>query len=98
AAKLMMETLFSYQKQDKFLLHAFVIMPDHLHLLIAPQGTISLEKAMQFIKGVSLSNMEKSPKWRASGNVVLPTSESRMKLNFGHGASTLRTILCEPDW
>jgi len=51
AANLMMETLCRYQKEDKFLLHAFVIMPDHLHLLIVPQETISLEKAMQFIKG-----------------------------------------------
>jgi putative transposase len=26
-------------------------MPDHLHLLITPAAEISLERAMQFIKG-----------------------------------------------
>ncbi|SFS10338.1 putative transposase [Granulicella pectinivorans] len=32
-------------------LHAFVVMPDHIHLLLTPSPEISLEKSMQFIKG-----------------------------------------------
>src|SRR6267154_290156 len=51
AAELMMKTLSTYQNEGRFVLHAFVVMPDHLHLIIAPDATISLEKAMQFIKG-----------------------------------------------
>ena len=34
-----------------YLLHEFVIMPDHLHLLLTPAATTSLERAMQLIKG-----------------------------------------------
>ncbi len=34
-----------------FQLHDFVIMPDHLHLLLTLSDDITLEKAMQFIKG-----------------------------------------------
>jgi putative transposase len=32
-------------------LHAFVLMPDHMHLLITPAVDIALEKAIQLIKG-----------------------------------------------
>jgi len=31
--------------------HEFVLMPNHVHLLITPAANVSLEKAMQFIKG-----------------------------------------------
>jgi len=47
----MLEILFEYRDRDVYLLHEFVVMPDHLHLMITPKT--SLEKAMQFIKGGS---------------------------------------------
>jgi putative transposase len=50
-AELLQGTIFDYRSQGKFLLHAFVIMPDHLHALITPALEVSLEKALQFIKG-----------------------------------------------
>jgi len=50
-AELLEQTLFDYRSQGKFHLHAFVIMPDHFHALITPAIEVSLEKAMQFIKG-----------------------------------------------
>jgi putative transposase len=50
-AELLERTILDYRSQGKFLLHAFIIMPDHLHALITPAPDVSLEKAMQFIKG-----------------------------------------------
>lgn len=50
-AELLRETIFYYRDQSRFFLHAFVIMPDHLHLLLTPAAEVSLERAMQFIKG-----------------------------------------------
>jgi putative transposase len=50
-AELLERTILDYRGQGKFLLHAFVIMPDHFHALITPAPDVSLEKAMQFIKG-----------------------------------------------
>jgi putative transposase len=50
-AELLERTILEYRTQGKFLLHAFVIMPDHFHALITPAQDVSLEKAMQFIKG-----------------------------------------------
>jgi putative transposase len=51
AARVLIETLAHYRDQQKFLLHEFVIMPDHIHVLLTPVEEISLERAMQFIKG-----------------------------------------------
>lgn len=50
-AVLMMETLAHYRVSGSFALHAFVVMPDHVHLLMTPSPDVSLEKAMQLIKG-----------------------------------------------
>ncbi|HEX4427116.1 MAG TPA: transposase [Terriglobales bacterium] len=50
-AELMMDVVAQYREQKKYALHEFVIMPDHLHLLLTPAPEISLERAMQLIKG-----------------------------------------------
>jgi putative transposase len=47
-ARLLIDTLYHY-RGSAYLLHEFVIMPDHIHVLLTP--TTSLEKAVQFIKG-----------------------------------------------
>ena len=49
-ARLFLNTLFHYRLQRKYLLHEFAVMPDHVHLIITPVD-ITLERAMQFIKG-----------------------------------------------
>jgi putative transposase len=48
---LFIEVLRDYRRKNKFLLHAFVMMPTHIHLLITPASTLSLEKCIQLIKG-----------------------------------------------
>jgi len=48
-AALLVDVLFHYRRQGKYLLHEFVLMPNHFHLLITP--TITLERALQLIKG-----------------------------------------------
>jgi len=50
-AELMMDVLLRYREQMRYVLHEFVIMPDHLHLLLTPGADISLERALQLIKG-----------------------------------------------
>ena len=50
-ARTLLETIYTYRAEKRFALHAFVIMPEHMHLLITPGEVISLENAMQFIKG-----------------------------------------------
>jgi REP element-mobilizing transposase RayT len=42
------------QGQPEFyLLHATIVMPDHVHLILKPQGTYALRRIMKGIKGVS---------------------------------------------
>jgi len=48
-AGLLLDVLFHYRDQNKYLLHEFVIMPDHFHLLLTPTDT--LERSLQLIKG-----------------------------------------------
>ena len=49
-AKLLIDVLLHYRSERKYLLHEFVVMPNHIHLLISPVS-ISSARAMQFIKG-----------------------------------------------
>jgi REP-associated tyrosine transposase len=50
-AGLLIEVLYHYRKQQKYILHEYVVMPNHFHLLITPVFPVSLEKALQYIKG-----------------------------------------------
>ena len=49
-AELLVATLLHYRSERKYLLHEFVIMPDHLHAILTPID-ITIERAVQFIKG-----------------------------------------------
>jgi putative transposase len=50
-AKLLVGTLLEYRQQNKFLVHEFVVMPNHLHVLLTTVEGITLERAVQLIKG-----------------------------------------------
>ena len=50
APELFLHTLQHYRREGHYRLHAFVAMPDHIHLLLTPQA-ITLERAMMLIKG-----------------------------------------------
>ncbi len=49
-ALLLLDTLQKYRIQHQYLLHEFVLMPEHFHLLLTPAPDVSLEKAMQLIR------------------------------------------------
>ena len=59
-AEILVEALFNYRDRNAYALHEFVVMPDHLHLLLTPSSTTSLEKVMQFIKGGSSHQIRKA--------------------------------------
>ena len=50
-AQLLIDVLRSLVAKRKFELHNFVIIPDHLHALITVNEGMTIEKAMQLIKG-----------------------------------------------
>jgi putative transposase len=50
-AELFISTLFQHRDKGRFQLHGFVVMPDHVHILITPAIDQSTAKCIQFIKG-----------------------------------------------
>ncbi|HEV8522980.1 MAG TPA: transposase [Terriglobales bacterium] len=51
SAELLIEVLYHYRSQNKYRLHSFIVMPDHFHTLITVGAELSIERAVQFIKG-----------------------------------------------
>ena len=51
--EIFMEALLYYRSEGEYLLHSFVLMPDHCHLLLTPGSDATLERAVKLIKGGS---------------------------------------------
>jgi putative transposase len=52
-ASIVEERLFHYRDLGNFRVHRHVVMPDHLHVILTPGNSASLEKAVMLIKGGS---------------------------------------------
>lgn len=50
-AEIVVEQILHYRSGGAYLLHHFVVMPDHFHILLTPTENTTLEKAVQLIKG-----------------------------------------------
>jgi len=50
-ANLFCEILLRYRAEKRFLLHEFVVMPNHFHMLLSVPAGATLERALQCIKG-----------------------------------------------
>jgi putative transposase len=50
-AELMVATIFRYRGAGEFQVHEYVVMPNHIHLLVTPRDGSSIARAMQLIKG-----------------------------------------------
>jgi len=48
---LLLNVIRENRAKGRFQVHEFVFMRDHVHLLLTPAPSVSLEKAVQFIKG-----------------------------------------------
>jgi len=58
-ARIVLEQIFDCRDRGFYKLHTFVLMPEHLHMLITPGGETTLEKAMMMIKGGSSYKIKK---------------------------------------
>ncbi|MHB1022471.1 MAG: REP-associated tyrosine transposase [Acidobacteriaceae bacterium] len=50
-AERMVSLLFRYRDQDRYAMHGFVVMPDHIHVLFTPVNNQTVERCVQCIKG-----------------------------------------------
>ncbi len=63
-ADLFLETLQHYRTEGAYKLHAFVVMPDHVHLLLTPTGK-TISQTMNLIKGGFSHRLpSKHPVWQ----------------------------------
>jgi putative transposase len=51
SATLFIDVLYSYRAAKRYFLHSFVVMPNHFYVLITIDSVITIERAVQFIKG-----------------------------------------------
>ena len=69
---LLIDVLRSYAQAKKFHVHDFVVMPDHLRLLLTVGSDMSIERAMQYIKGgvlLSLKEGDGIRRWGVAARV-----------------------------
>ena len=70
-ATIVVGKLLEYRDKGNYLLHEFVVMPNHLHILITPSDTATLERCIQLIKGGSSHEIHRvrgggMPVWQSS--------------------------------
>jgi putative transposase len=96
-AALLLETLDHYRAS--YLLHAYVVMPDHVHLLITPTD-VTLEPTMQLIKGgFSHRLASKLPVWQRgfTDHRIRDNADYNIRRNYLH-QNPVEARLCEkPD-
>src|ERR1700679_1312662 len=63
-AKLFLETLQHYRAEGHYKLHAFVVMPDHVHLLLTPNSQDNLPNHEPHQGGFSRRLSSKFPIWQ----------------------------------
>jgi putative transposase len=85
-ADLFLETLQQYRHAGHYKLHAFVVMPDHVHLLLSPQA-LALERVMAFIQGGFSHRLgSKLPVWQRgyTDHRVRDGDEFQMRRQYIH--------------
>ncbi len=105
-AGILLKTLYHYRERLAYQLHEFVLMPDHLHVILTPGPTTSLEKAMQLIKGGASHEIHKERNQRMEiwqqgfyDWTIRNLADWRTKVNYIH-MNPVRTKLVErpEDW
>jgi putative transposase len=105
-AKILLNAILHYRETGAYLLHEFVIMPDHLHLMLTPNYETSLEKAMQLIKGGSSHQIRKARRdkmeiWQEGFHdwTIRDLDDWDAKANYIH-MNPVKARLCEnaKDW
>jgi putative transposase len=99
-AALLANCIFHYRDQGQFAVHAFVIMPDHAHIVLSPMSAKTVERSVQLIKGSFSYRVRKEigypgEVWRQSfhDRRVLDTEAFAAVVEYTH-QSPVRRGLC----
>jgi len=69
-AEILKDVIYNFRNQKRYLLLSFVIMPDHLHLLLVPHKNYDISKIMHTIKRGSARLINKE--FNSSGKIWEP--------------------------
>jgi putative transposase len=98
-AKVFLETLQHYRTQGAYKLHAFVVMPDHVHLLLTPtEKTIS--QVMNLIKGGFSRRLPyNSPIWQRgfADHLVRDAAQFKSRREYIHQNPVRANLVTAPD-
>lgn len=92
-AELLVQVLQHYRHEGKYLLHEFVVMPNHLHLIITATR-VTLERAMQLIKGGFSYRAERELNF--SSEIWEPSFQDRRVRDFAEFQAFRRYIHLNP--
>ncbi len=103
-AEIVVSKLFYYRDQGAYLVHEFVLMPNHLYLILTPGLTASLEKAMQLIKGGSSFAIRKErgnrmPIWQPGFHewTIRDAADYQARRNYVWQNPVKRGLVTEPQ-
>jgi len=94
-AELLEQTILDYRRQNEFLLHASVVMPDHFHALITPALRMCLSKKPCNIPKAAFVSRRESGAARACGNaggVFLQLRGARRERSHAHPSCAAKRI------
>ncbi len=101
ARKIFEHSLETIRKRYRFLIFGYVVMPEHVHMLVTEPETASLSKAIQALKlSVTLQCTER-PFWQPRYYDFNLFSEKKQeeKLRYIHRNPVSRGLVTEPsDW
>lgn len=102
--EIFVEHLHRCRSQRIFLLHSFVLMPDHFHLILTPAPEITLERAVQFVKGGSSHAMgmlanRNAPIWQRgfSDHRIRELNDYGIHLNYINMNPVRRGLVESPE-
>ena len=93
-AELLVNVLENYRGRGEFQLHAFAVMPDHLHILLTHKFDGTLERAVQLVKGGFSYRLRKE--FGYQGNVWQSGYNDRRVRNAEECAAIVRYIHQNP--
>jgi len=92
-AELLVKMLFHYRDQGRYRLHGFVVMPEHLHVLLTPTLGQTIERCAQCIKGGFSHELRK----QFGGEVWQPGFHEHRVRNFLDFRNQLAYIVANPQ-
>ena len=103
ASQIIVGKLLDYRDRGDYLLHDFVLMPRHLHLILTP-SSVGLEKCVQVIKGGSSLEIHKlrgsrTEVWEQGYFAVLigNCQAYQTKRNFMISSPVIESLVKEPE-